>query len=190
MVSNEVIFSDLKSVILLDNLPLKCSALRLHPLVNQDTYELFYPLIQSPESSSATRFTTTTASSADPLPITVTSLLRLGFRCRSYNVPAQAALHRVRSITLSLPTHLLYSEVLRKGYGALVVAGTSPSLLSLPEVRTKLEWQFWLRLPSDSSLALIHRLSLIRQQMRVSSDTLAFAYTLPPFRARNWNSTS
>jgi hypothetical protein len=145
-----------------------CSALRLHPLVIQDTYELFYPLIQSPESSSATRFTTTTASSADPLPIAVTSLLRLGFRCRSYNVPAQVALHRVRSITLSLPTHLLYSEVLRKGYGASVVEGTSPSLLSLPEVRTELEWQFWLRLPSDSSLALIHRLSLIRQRMRVS----------------------
>ena len=74
--------------------------------LQKDTYELFYPLIQSPESSLATRFTTTTASSADPLPITVTSLLRLGFRCRSYNVPAQAAIHQVRSITLSLPTHL------------------------------------------------------------------------------------
>ena len=130
-------------------------------LVSQDTYELFYPLIQSPESSSATRFTTTTASSADPLPITVTSLLRLGFRCRSYNVPAQAALHRVRSITLSLPTHLLYSEVLRKGYGALVVVGTSPSLLSLPEVRIELGWQFWLRPPSDPSLAPLYRLSLL-----------------------------
>ncbi len=66
-------------------MPLTCSALRLHPLANQDTYELFYPLTQSPESSSAARFTTTTASSADPLSLTVTSLYRLEPDCRSYN---------------------------------------------------------------------------------------------------------
>jgi hypothetical protein len=53
-----------------------CSTLGLHPMFffPSDTYALFYPLIRSPGSSSATRFMATTVSSADPLPITVTFL--------------------------------------------------------------------------------------------------------------------
>ena len=60
-------------------------------------------------------------------------------------------------IAFSLPTHLLYPHRLRKGYRASVDEGTSPSCDSLPEVRTKLGWQFWLGLPSDPSLAHTHR---------------------------------
>ncbi len=41
--------------------------------------------------SSANGFTPTTASSVDPLSITVTFLLRLGLGCRSYNGPKQTA---------------------------------------------------------------------------------------------------
>ncbi len=93
--------------------------------------------------SSATGFTPTTASSADPLSITVTFLLRLGLGCRSYNGLVQTALHRVRSRTfIAHPPLLLYG--IRKGYRASVVEGTSPFPQSLPEVRTELEWQFWL----------------------------------------------
>ena len=133
-------------------------------------------------SSSATDFTPTMASSENPLSITATFLCRLGLGCRSYNGPEQTVLHRVRSRTF--PAHPPRIPCgLRKGYRALVVRGTSPYPHSLPEVRTKLEWQFWRRLPSDLPLALFHRLSLLGQIKRVSSSTLAFAYTFPPFRA-------
>jgi hypothetical protein len=113
-------------------------------------------------SSSATDFTPTMASSEDLLSITATFLCRLGLGCRSYNGPVQTALHRVRSRTF--PAHPPPIPCgIRKGYRALVVRGTSPCPQSLPEVRTELEWQFWLRLPSDLSLALFHRLSLLGQ---------------------------
>ena len=126
-----------------------CSALRLQPCRKARPLDGSFTLRYVTASSSASTFTTTTASSAGPLPVTATSLLRLGCRCRSYNAPAQTAPHRVRSIALSSPTHLLYLVGLRKGYRASAVEGTSPPLPGLPDVRTKLEWQFWLRLPSD-----------------------------------------
>lgn len=108
-------------------------------------------------SSSATDFTPTMASSENPLSITDTFLCRLGLGCRSYNGPVQTALHRVRSRTF--PAHPPPIPCrLRKGYRASVVRGTSPCPQSLPEVRTELEWQVWLRLPSDPSLALFHRI--------------------------------
>ena len=92
-------------------------------------------------SSSATDFTPTMASSENPLSITATFLCRLGLGCRSYNGPEQTVLHRVRSRTF--PAHPPRIPCgLRKGYRALVVRGTSPYPHSLPEVRTKLEWQF------------------------------------------------
>jgi hypothetical protein len=96
------------------------------------------------------------ASSEDPLSITATFLCRLGLGCRSYNSPEQTALHRVRSRTFPAHPPPIPCGV-RKGYRALVVRGTSPNPQSLPEVRTKLEWQVWRRLPSDLSLALFHR---------------------------------
>ena len=106
--------------------------------------------------SSAIGFTPTTVSSVDPLSITNTSLCCLGLGCRSYNGPEQTALHRVRSRTFPAhPPPIPYG--VRKGYRASVIRGTSPNPQSLPEVRTKLEWQVWLRLPSDPSLALLHR---------------------------------
>lgn len=141
-------------------------------------------------SSSAPTFTTTTASSAGPLPITVTSLHRLGSRCRSYNGPVQAALHRVRSIALSLPTHLLYLVGLRKGYRASVVEGTSPYLPGLPEVRTKLEWQFWLRLPSDPSLASMQPVSPHRAAHGSFFGHPCLRLHVTSFQVRDWNFTS
>jgi len=140
-------------------------------------------------SSSATDFTPTMASSEDPLSIADTFLCRLGLGCRSYNGPAQTALHRVRSRTF--PAHPPPIPCrLRKGYRALVVRGTSPIPQSLPEVRTELEWQVWRRLPSDLSLAFFHRLSVLGQIKKVSSSTLAFAYIFPPFRGYDWTFTS
>jgi hypothetical protein len=140
-------------------------------------------------SSSATGFTPTLASSEDPLSVTVTLLLRLGLGCRSYNGPVQTALHRVRSRTfLAHPPPLLCG--IRKGYWASVVEGTSPFPQSLPEVRTELGWQIWLWLPSDPSLALLHRFSLLGQIRSVSSGTLAFAYIFPPFKGYGWTFTS
>ena len=111
-----------------------------------------FPLRYVTAPSQAPNFTTTTASSADPLPITDTSLLCLG-TVNNYNGPVQTVLHWVRSIAMSSPTHLLYPVGLRKGYGTSAVPATSSSLPGLPEVRTKLGRQFWLRLPSDPSLA-------------------------------------
>lgn len=140
-------------------------------------------------SSSATDFTPTMASSEDPLSITATFLFRLGLGCRSYNGPVQTALHRVRSRTFPAHPPPIPCRI-RKGYRASVVRGTSPSLQSLPEVRTELEWQVWRRLPSDLSLALFHRLSLLGQIKKVSSSTLAFAYIFPPFWGYDWTFTS
>lgn len=140
-------------------------------------------------SSSATDFTPTMASSEDPLSITATFLCRLGLGCRSYNSPEQTALHRVRSRTFPAHPPPIPCGV-RKGYRALVVRGTSPNPQSLPEVRTKLEWQVWRRLPSDLSLAFFHQLSLLGQIKKVSSSTLAFAYIFPPFRGYDWTFTS
>jgi hypothetical protein len=98
----------------------------------------------------------TTASSADPLSITVTSRLRLGLGCRCYNGPTQTALHRVRSCTFFAHPPPVHHRI-RKGYRASVVEGTSPFPQRLPEVRTKFGWQVWLRLPSDPSLAFVIR---------------------------------
>jgi hypothetical protein len=108
--------------------------------------------------SPAVCFTTTMTSSESPLPITITSLRRLGVKSLFGSVPEQAALHRVRSLTFSLPTHLFYPVGLRKGFWASIVLGISPFLPGLPEVHSVFEWQFWLRLPSDSSLALAYLL--------------------------------
>lgn len=140
-------------------------------------------------SSSVTGFTPTMASSENPLSITVTFLYRLGLGCRSYSGPEQTVLHRVRSRTFPAHPPLIPCR-LRKGYRALVVRGTSPIPQSLPEVCTKLEWQVWRRLPSDLSLALYLRLSLLGQIKKVSSSTLAFAYIFPPFRGYDWTFTS
>ena len=140
-------------------------------------------------SSSATGFTPTMASSENPLSITDTLLCRLGLGCRSYNGPEQTALHRVRSRTFPAhPPPIPYG--VRKGYRASVIPGTSPKPQSLPEVRTKLEWQVWFQLPSDPSLALFHRVIPHRADQRVSSGTLAFAYIFPPFRGYGWTFTS
>ena len=103
-------------------------------------------------SSSATGFTPTMASSADPLSVTVTLLLRLGLGCRSYNGPPQTALHRVRSRTFIAHPPPLPCGI-RKEYRALVIEGTSPIPQSLPKVHTKFGWQVWLQLLSDPSLA-------------------------------------
>jgi hypothetical protein len=96
------------------------------------------------------------ASSEDPLPVTLTLLRRLGLGCRSYNGPVQTVFHRVRSRTFIAHPPPLPSEI-RKGYRASTALGVSPFQLSLPEVHTEFEWQIWLKLPSDPSLALNHR---------------------------------
>ena len=134
-------------------------------------------------SSSANNFMTTMASSEDPLSITNTLLCRLGLGCRSYSGPAQTALHRVRSRTFFAHSPPLPCGI-RKGYWASVVVGTSPPRYSLPEVHTKFGWQFWIQLPSDSSLAHIQLLLPSRAVARSFFGHPCLTYTLPPFRAR------
>mgnify|MGYP000927971930 CR=1 FL=1 len=108
-------------------------------------------------SSSAAGFTPTMASSEGPLSITATLLCRLGLGCRSYNGPEQTARHRVRSCTFIARSPPLPKGI-RKGYWALIVEGISPFPLGLPEVHTEFEQQVWRRLPSDPSLASLHRI--------------------------------
>ena len=69
-------------------------------------------------SSSADRFTITMASSANPLCISAALLLCLGLKVSARGTdPHKRLLHRVRSITFSSPTYLLYlGRILRKGY--------------------------------------------------------------------------
>lgn len=159
------------------------------PSLKKDAFALFYPLTQSPESSSATRFTTTTTSSADPLPITVTSLLRLGSRCRSYNGPAQAALHRVRSITFIAHPPPLPRQVTERisGFG-------SRGYLALPTRPPRGSHQAWVTILAPASFRSLigyHSTgnSLLGQPVVVSSGTLAFTYMLPPFKAHVWTCT-
>jgi hypothetical protein len=100
---------------------------RPSPPSHWDAFALFYPLIQSPGSSSAARFTTTTASSANPLPITVTSLRRLGVRCRSYRRPGTNGPSPGKITGFPCPPTSFTLSALRKGYRASVVEGTSPT---------------------------------------------------------------
>jgi hypothetical protein len=140
-------------------------------------------------SSSATDFTPTMASSEDPLSVTHTLLCRLGLGCRSYNGPAQTALHRVRSRTFSAhPPPLPHG--IRKGYRASVMEGTSPFPRSLPEVRTKLEWQIRRRLPSDPSLALFHRYIPPRADLESFFGHPCHCLHIPSFQGYGWTFTS
>ena len=104
--------------------------------------------------SSAPIFTTTTASSADPLPITYTSLQCLGARCRSYSGHGTdgPSPGKIDSCVIAHPPPLPGRVTKRiSGFGS--GRYLTPPFPGLPEVRTKLEWQFRLRLPSDPSLA-------------------------------------
>jgi len=139
--------------------------------------------------SSATSFTPTTASSVDPLSITNTSLCCLGLGCRSYNGPAQTALHRVRSRTFFAHPPPLPCGI-RKGYRASVIEGTSPFPQSLPEVRTELEWQIWLMLPSDPSLALYHRFIPPRADQKSFFGHPCLRLHIPSFQGYGWTFTS
>ena len=69
--------------------------------------------------SQASDFTTTTASSADPLPLTVALLRRLDPVVAVTAVSAQTALHRVRSITFIAHPPLLPDWVTKRisGFG-------------------------------------------------------------------------
>lgn len=140
-------------------------------------------------SSSATGFTPTMASSEDPLSVTHTLLCRLGLGCRSYNGPIQTAPHRVRSRTFSAHPPLLPHGI-RKGYRASVMAGTSPFPQSLPEVRTKLEWQIRRRLPSDPSLALFHRCIPPRADLESFFRHPCHCLHIPSFQGYGWTFTS
>jgi len=133
--------------------------------------------------SQAYGFTTTTASSADPLPITVTSLLRLGQRCRSYNGPVidGPSLGKIDNCVTAHPPPLPEEVTERiSGFGSRRYLAPfsrtcqrfTPSLdggfgygfLQIPHWRT----------PRRFSLLLGNRVN-------VSSGTLAFSYMLPPF---------
>jgi hypothetical protein len=129
------------------------------------------------------------ASSEDPLSVTHTLLCRLGLGCRSYNGPAQMALHRVRSRTFSAhPPPLPHG--IRKGYRASVMEGTSPFPQSLPEVRTDLEWQIRRRLPSDPSLALFHRYIPPRADLESFFGHPCHCLHIPSFQGYGWTFTS
>lgn len=140
-------------------------------------------------SSSATDFTPTMASSENPLSITDTFLLRLGLNCRSYSCPVQTALHRVRSRTFIAHPPPIPCGV-RKGNRTLVVRGTSSFPQSLPEVRTKLEWQFWLQLPSDPSLAPFHRFILLQADSESFFRHPCLHLHIPSFQGYGWTFTS
>ncbi len=104
--------------------------------LRRNTFVPFSPLNRSPGSSSAARFTTTTASSADPLPVTVASPLRLGY-AGAVTTPRHRRPFTGQDRPLSLPTHLLCHAGLRKGYRASAYRVASPSRHSLPEVHTE-----------------------------------------------------
>ena len=140
-------------------------------------------------SSLATSFTPTMASSENPLSITVTLLCRLELSCRSYSGPVQMALHRVRSRTFLAHLPPLLCGI-RKGYRASVVNGTSPSRKACQRFTPSLGGNFgssFLQIPHWLSFSV---LSLVGQIHRVSSGTLAFAYTFPPFKGYGWTFTS
>ncbi len=103
--------------------------------------------------SSAPTFTTTTASSANPLPITYTSLQCLAAHCRSYSGHGTdgPSPGKIDSYVIAHPPPIPGRVTERiSGFSS---HGYLPPLPGLPEVHTKLKWQFWLRLPSDPSLA-------------------------------------
>lgn len=135
-------------------------------------------------SSSASTFTATTASSADPLPITAASLHRLGSRCRSYSDPGTGGLSpgKTDNSVIAHPPPLPGRVTERiSGFG-------SRGYLALPPGPPRGSHQAWVAILATASFrsligSHVTGLSLFGQPMGVSSGTLAFAYTLPPFRS-------
>ena len=123
-------------------------------------------------------------SPSPPLSVTTHTLLcRLGFGCRSYNGPAQTALHRVRSRTFSAhPPPLPHG--IRKGYRALVMEWKVPRPFrrACQRLAPSLSGRFdagFLQIPHWLSFTGVF---LLGQIQKVSSGTLAIVYTFPPFR--------
>ena len=96
------------------------------------------------------------ASSANPLCISVALLLCLGLKASARGTdPHKRLLHRVRSISFSSPTYLLYPS---RFYVKDIGIGDHrhlPLRCSLPKVHTKFRLRFWLKLSSDPSLAAL-----------------------------------
>jgi hypothetical protein len=133
------------------------------------------------------RFTTTTASSADPLPITLASPRRLGSRCRCYNAPGTdgPSPGKIDSAFIAHPPPIP-SQVTERisGFG-------SRRYLALLRQPSRGSHQAWVAILAAASFRsfigpYVTGYSLFGQPAWVSSGTLAFAYTLPPLRARGW----
>jgi hypothetical protein len=137
--------------------------------------------------SQAHIFTTTTASSADPLPITTASLHCLGTPCRNYSGLGTGGPSpgKIDSSFIAHPPPLPDRVTDRiSGFG-------SWGYLALPYRPTRGSHRAWVTILATASFRSVigsHNTgySLIGQPMGVSSGTLAFAYTLPPFRSAEY----
>ena len=103
--------------------------------------------------SSANRFTITMASSANSLCINIASLLCLGLKASARGTdPHRQLFHRVRSITFSPPTYLLYLN----GFYVKDIGFSNPRYLpprsGLIKGSLAFRLRFWLTLSSDPSL--------------------------------------
>ena len=94
------------------------------------------------------------ASSANPLCISIALLLCLGLKASARGtVPHKRLLHRVRSISFSSPTYLLYHSGFYVKDIGIGDQRHLPLRCSLPKVHTEFRLRFWLTLSSDPSLA-------------------------------------
>lgn len=113
---------------------------------------------------------------------------RIAASLRAYGVvvtPTQIGrpFHRVRSTAVSSPNHLHYLGHLRKGFWVLPFDGGSPCLTSA--LRRFIFIWLAILTPASSGSLIGHvdglLISFAEQPPQVSSGTLAFVYTLPPF---------
>jgi len=111
-------------------------------------------------------------------------------RCRSYNAPAQAAPHRVRSSAFPAHPPLLLCRVTerisdfgRRGYLVLSAQPSGGSHQARMADLTTASFRFLIG--SHTTV-----LSLVGQPVRVSSDTFALICMLPPFKAHDRTFTS
>ena len=119
------------------------------------------------------------ASSANPLCISSAFLLCLGLKASARGTdPHKRLLHRVRSITFSSPTYLLYHNGFYVKDIGIGDHRHLPLRCSLPKVHTKFRLRFWLKLSSDPSLANVRFLVPSSGKLTVvSSGTLALLPT-------------
>ena len=142
--------------------------------------------------SSATRFTITMASSASSLCIDLALLLHLGLKASARGTdPHKQLLHRVRSITFSSPTYLLY---LSQIYGKDIGFGDHrhlPLCCGLPKVHSRLGCDFGSRfLQILHWLASTHRIPPRECTCSFLQAPLRFRLLIPSFQGFSWTSTN